>query len=206
MALATLAAGADPRKILAGGTPEEIEENLGYIRRSLERDAFHWTPLMLAAAHNPDPAAVRILLDRGEQLNARSLDDWDALMFAAAFNPDPRVLEVLLDAGADPNRRTRDAWVAGYGFARFTGKMVLFDGLGAFDEPPPGEDRNYGWSALFFAARYNDSPGVLKALLDGGADPRLQDEHGRRALDFLDQDGEHPGKIRNLLEEGVPPQ
>lgn len=206
LVLTTLAIGADPRDILATGTPEEIKSQLGSIRNALERDAFHWTPLMLAAAQNHHPEVIVLLLEQGENREARSLDDWDALMFAAAFNPNRDVLAALLEAGADPDRRTRDAWVAGYGVARFTGGMVQFDGLGLFQEAAPEEEREYGWSALFFAARYNDSPGVLEELLLAGADPRLRDEHGLTALDYIVQAGQGRGEFRKLLEVWTPPE
>lgn len=187
-----LPVAADPVEVLRDGTPPEVLRNLEAIRRAMHRDAYHWTPLMRAAAENSHPETITMLLEQGEDPARRSLDDWTALMFAAAFNPEPEVAGVLLDAGMDPDERTRDAWVAAYGAARYTGRIVQIDGLGL----APGER---GWTALFFAARYNPEPRVAVRLLEAGADPHLSDEYGRNALDYAREAGN--GELAALLGE-----
>lgn len=207
-----LEAGADPQDLLSRGTPDELRRELPAIRRSMERDAFNWTPLMVAAAANPYPESITVLLDGGEDPQARSLDDWDALCFAAAFNREVGVIRVLLDAGLDPNKRTRDAWVAAYGAARYTGGIVQIHGLapGAALPEPPGEggddhaDRSApGWTPLFFAAYHNESPDVTAALLAAGADPTLRDEHGRTPKDYARAAGAEQKAVLELLSEAT---
>ena len=66
------------------------------------------TPLMMAAAFNPDNDAVRLLLARGAQVNARESNyGLTSLMFAASFNK-PVIVQILIDGGADLNMR--DNW------------------------------------------------------------------------------------------------
>lgn len=192
-------AAADPAEILGTGRPESVRRELPRIRQAMRNDAFRWTPLMRAAAENPWPETIELLLDMGEDRDARSLDDWNALMFAAAFNPNPEVTQVLLDAGADPNGRTRDAWVAGYGFARFTGRIFQIDSLGAGLGSPDGDAAERGWTPLFFAVRFNESEEVTERLLEAGADPGLRDEYGRTVLDYAREAGTGGEAIADLL-------
>lgn len=191
--------------ILAGGTPEEVESILTEAQESMIRDAFRWTPLMLAAAENPNPEVITLLLDSGEDLDARSLDDWDALCFAAAFNSRAGVVRVLLEAGADPNHRTRDAWATRYGAARFTGETVTVNQLVPRPEVASVDpDRvEPGWTPLFFAAFYNGNPEIASELLAGGADPTLRDENGKSALDYARAAGPRRRAVREFLENFV---
>lgn len=199
----------DPLETLVTADAATVRRELGRIRAATARDAFLWTPLMRAAAENPHPETIAMLLNQGEVIDARSLDDWDALMFAAAFNQEPGVTQVLLEAGLNPNGRTRDAWVVGYGFARFTGEIVQIGDLG-FGRDAPGtqeqgtREQHRGWTPLFFAARYNDEPAVVQVLLEGGADPDARDEHGLTPLDYARQGGNQ--EIIRLLEHSAPTQ
>jgi uncharacterized protein len=56
-------------------------------------------PLHHAAA-NGDQATVRLLLDRGDNVNAKNLSGWTPLMHAA-FIGNVRIAQMLLDSGAD---------------------------------------------------------------------------------------------------------
>ena len=61
-----------------------------------------WTPLHLAAEHNPEPDVVAALLEAGADLDAPTREGRTPLHQAAA-NPNPAVTAVLLQAGADAN-------------------------------------------------------------------------------------------------------
>ena len=171
------APAAAARETLTELEPQQVTVSLPGLRESLQRDNFSWTPLMVAAAVTPDPDVITALIDAGEKLEARSLDDMTPLMFAAAFNPEPAVAIALIEAGADVEARTRDNWVPGYGVARFAGRPVQVDGLFA---GAPGEDS--GWTALFLATRYNPGEGVAAALIQAGANPDARDENGATAV------------------------
>ena len=56
--------------------------------------------LHLAVA-NKDPFAVKLLLERGENVNAKNLSGWTPLM-QAAFVGHVRIAQMLLESGADP--------------------------------------------------------------------------------------------------------
>lgn len=192
---------------LRTGEPAAVQRRLTEIRNALERDAYRWTPLMVAAADNPHPGTITMLIDAGEDPEVRSLDDWNALMFAAAFNQEPAVVAAILDAGVAVDGRTRDAWVAGYGAARYTQGIVQFGGLGdrvrlngdAGD--PDGAEPVSGWTALFFAARYNPVAAVTRVLLDAGANPHATDEHGLVPADYAREAGEAHREVAELLRD-----
>lgn len=170
---------------LHAATPEWVHEQYDALVAAFRRDAFGWTPLMVAAAGNRDPRVMSALLERGERIDARSLDHWSALMFAAAFNPEPAVARALIAAGADPNERTRDAWAALFGAARYTGENLRFNALEAVDvglAAVPSEER--GWTPFFFAVRFNPEPAVAAALIEAGADAAALDEYGRTAKSY----------------------
>ncbi len=56
---------------------------------------------MFAAENNQNPEVIKVLLEAGADVNARTAADKTPLMFAAENNQNPEVIKVLLDAGAD---------------------------------------------------------------------------------------------------------
>lgn len=68
------------------------------------------TPLMLAAFRG-DAAAVRALLERGADVNARDKDGDTALMFAA-YKGHTEIVSLLLERGANVYARARNGWTA----------------------------------------------------------------------------------------------
>jgi len=41
-----------------------------------------------------------------------------------------------------------------------------------------------GWTPLMYAAWYNQNPEVVKVLLEAGADAKLVDDFGKKAIDY----------------------
>ena len=54
----------------------------------------------MAAAFNPNPDVMRLLIDSNVEIHARTRDGWTAVMYADAYNENPLVAQALLDAGA----------------------------------------------------------------------------------------------------------
>lgn len=66
---------------------------------------------LMRSSLNGDESAVRSLLDRGADVNARDNDGETALM-AASFSGHVGVVKLLLDRGAEVNGRSRTGWTA----------------------------------------------------------------------------------------------
>ncbi len=88
------------------------------------------TPLM--AACGPYPAAVRLLLENGAEVNATDeIENFTALMYAATDGLSP-VVDILLEHGADPSMKDVDGDTAG-NFAQNSGFAALAEKLHALE-------------------------------------------------------------------------
>jgi len=70
------------------------------------------TALMRAAQYNRDPDVLRLLLDRGAQVDVRDQGGWTPLMRAARRNTNPEIHAALIAAGADVNGRNMASYTA----------------------------------------------------------------------------------------------
>ena len=71
-----------------------------------------WTPLHLAAYFGQD-AAVRLLLNKGAAVTARSTNQMaNTPLHAAAAGKHAEIVKLLLDHGANANARQHGGWVA----------------------------------------------------------------------------------------------
>jgi ankyrin repeat protein len=70
-----------------------------------------WTPLHLSAFFGKADA-VRLLLNKGASVSARSTNDLkNTPLHAAAAGGHSEIVRILLDHGADPNARQHGGWV-----------------------------------------------------------------------------------------------
>nr|WP_280150312.1 ankyrin repeat domain-containing protein [Piscinibacter sp. XHJ-5] len=103
-----------------------------WTRRLIERGAQinkpGWSPLHYAAT-GPDTAAVKLLLDRGGDINAESPNRTTPLMMAAQYGNEASV-ELLLARGADAKARNDRGLSAG-DFARLAKREALATRLDA---------------------------------------------------------------------------
>ncbi len=81
---------------------------------------------MIASRHNPNPAAIQILIQAGADVNARGNNGFTPLMLAALGNINPGVLEALLAAGADAKAVSLDGKSA-YDYATQNGRIAGTD-------------------------------------------------------------------------------
>ena len=143
--------------LLAAGADPDALDNEGYtpLHHSNAVDGYGWSSLHFAVPL-ADSSVVSALLGAGADLDALTVDGLTALHLAARQGGSA-VVSDLLEAGADPHA------IAGGGVA--------------------GVEEAAGTS-LHLAARWNDDPSVVLALLSGGADAAARDENGRRPVDY----------------------
>ena len=121
-------------------------------------------PLMIAMAYRHTSAALA-LLDAGADLTTRDRAG-NAPLHLAAQVGDLALVKKLLEKGADPNVRTPRAMLTAGGRG----------GGGGFRGAPSGEQ-----TPLMMAAR-GDHEEVMRALVAGGADPKLRAQDGSNLL------------------------
>lgn len=132
-----------------------------------------WTPLMYASLY-ADSATVRLLLEKGADVNAQNSDGGTALMYAI---DDPEKVTALLDKKADPNIRSGEGATALLIAAGATGtystlKILLERGADPKVRLPDGR------GVLQMAVPDGDLA-VLKLLLERGAGTKTVGLGGR---------------------------
>ena len=196
-----LEAGADPNSLDVTGHPAlsywaGVGGNSAILSALLEagakiqtRDIDGFTQLHLAAERDR-PATVKALLKAGADLNARANDGRTAMHAAASSIESNQqgmaaaaAVIVLLEAGADPNAHDDSGFTAlQLAPARSRGLLTaLFDAHAGRRPMDPNARDAYGYTALHAAARTN-SPELITALLDAGADIDALDNEGNTPL------------------------
>jgi len=176
------------------------------------KDTEGWTPLM-EAAKDGYPSAVRLLLDRGADVNAKCScpnvmgGGWTALMLATNRRH-REVVETLLGKGADANQRNNRGETALL-VAAYQGDMHIFQSLldrGA-DVNVKSRDGRTALSGVAAGTTWPDEvidhPEGVLALLAKGADVNAQDADGRTPLMLAAQNGS-ARVVRALLQAGAP--
>jgi len=114
--------------------------------------------------------AVRALLDRGANINAKDGAGWSALMMASLEGL-PRVVEVLLSRGADPNAQS------------VKGETALIIAAGCFIVRTRADlVRERGFGQDMRERQLNAPRAMVAALISHGANANAATEEGRTAL------------------------
>ena len=173
---------------------------------------------LLEATNQSDVARVKVLLDRGVDINGHSRSDWTALMVAVAKG-DTEMVQFLLEEGANANVRNSTGqtpliFAAHWGHTEIvrllTDKGVdvnaqMDDGWTALIDAinmdrlevtnlliETGADVNIqssdGWTSLL-AATLKNHPEIVKLLIDRGADLNARDVNNRSALEIAKTNG-----------------
>ena len=125
-----------------------------------------------------DEAKVRLLLDRGARLDARTVDGRTAVYQAASMGNAVAVLKLLLDKGGDPNVKTINGMTPLMAAARnsLDAEALLIERKAQVNAVNAA-----GATALMFAAQTGRPAGV-RMLLEKGADPNLRTKKNETAL------------------------
>ena len=157
-----------PLHLAAWGGEPAVAELLLDAGAEIDAKGGEWNALYFALAHDPNPAMVALLLDRGSSLNPTGSASETALHQAARFNTNPAVVELLLDRDIAPvNAKSNYGGTPLHQAAWHNPNHAVVELL--LDR---GADVNSahlsGYTPLHVAA-YNPNPLVASALLDGGA-------------------------------------
>ncbi len=143
--------------VLSGPTDQDARVRL---QSRSDRSRFAGTPLLEIAAQNNDLPLLKLLLERGADIDGRGVYGYTALIRAATRAND-EVVSLLLIAGADPN---------------------LCDTVfreTALHKATRSTNRRLPENADVTERRRK----IVRLLLRSGADPRITDSRGRKALD-----------------------
>ena len=134
--------------------------------------------ILMMASYSGNPAFVGELIQRKVEINTKDDVGATALMYASRQGHD-RVAEMLIDAGCevdtvDGMHKTPLLEASKIGNTKVV-ELLLSKGANV------GAKDGDGMTPVMLAAKYNDSPDTVKALLKGGADPKVTDVKGRTA-------------------------
>lgn len=195
--------------------PQHINLLLEYGSDITARDIKGRTALMYAAA-NPNPQIARNLIIAGAKTDAEDINGWQPLMYAAAHNSNPRIIDVFTARGANINSKIPEVkntyqraslpnqFIAAVKIAlRSTQKLLsdLYTSLGEEDSENLVETtekvldemadeilgKNIDMTPLMLACAYNQSPEMVAALIEKGADIKAYDKKGKSAVDYAAQ-------------------
>lgn len=145
------------------------------------------------AAQYGNVSELRKSIADGIDINVRHSLGWTAL-HTAAVNQKVEVIKILLHNGADVN--AGDNFVNVYRTAMEKGLHsldVLMKREEEFSDRLNNRATFQGFTALHYAV-LADSKICVKALLDGGANPTVENEAGHRAVDYAKE-----GEIKEML-------
>ncbi|OKP06952.1 Ankyrin repeat domain-containing protein 50 [Penicillium subrubescens] len=153
---------------------------------------------LLHAAKIGDEAAVRLLLEKGAELESKDDDGWTPLA-CAAMNGHEAVVSLLLEKGAELESKDDDGWTP-LAWAAMNGHEAVVSLLlekGAELESKVDD----GWTPLTCAAM-NGHEAVVSLLLEKGAELESKDDDGWTPLAWAAMNG-HEAVVSLLLEKGA---
>lgn len=142
-----------------------------------------------------DLEVVKILVDKGADVNARDLINSTPLLWAAGFGK-PETVAFLISKGADVKATDDNGWTPLI-WAAGLGQPMTVDILVKAGADLAKADNTAGDTALLRAAR-TGKPESVKLLLDAGADLKATNKTGQTALHLAAASG-NVEKVKLLL-------
>ena len=166
-----------------------------FIEAGTRTDKSTYNKALLLASEKGRPKTVKLLLDNGADVNAKSTDYGSALEAAASGHHDDneQVVKILIEAGADEGTYGSALVQASRNQHIETVKLLL--DKGADVNTSSGE---YGSALEAAAGGYLDNEEVVKILIEAGADEDVYDFALRQASECLNVD-----IVELLLEVGA---
>jgi ankyrin repeat protein len=125
-----------------------------------------------------DEAKVRLLLDHGASISARTTDGRTPVYQAASMANAVPILRLLLDKGADPNSKTLTEMTPLIAASR--GNIEAMRLL--IDRKADVNARNAAGGSALMAAAQTGRPQAVRLLLGNGADPNVRTKRNETAL------------------------
>jgi hypothetical protein len=174
--------------------PMDLQEKIGHASRQTNskaisnfaesKDPLATGQLMSAIQYSGDAKTVKLLLEKGADVNAKDNEGWHPLQLAAKRG-DLELIKVLLENGAEVNASNDLGGTALMSAARrgYIDVAKLLLDKGANVNAKMGD----GYTALMSAAEEGQIE-VVKLLLAKGAKINMEDNIGRSALDRASKD------------------
>ncbi|XP_063413641.1 mitochondrial disaggregase-like [Mytilus trossulus] len=139
---------------------------------------------LLEAVKDKDNTTLERLIKSGVDLNKRHQLGWTALQ-VAAINKNLKAVELLLKNGADPN--LGDDYTHYLMMARergFNALQVMLAREEEFSDRLNRQSTFQGCTALHYAVLIDDAA-IVRALLEAGADPTIENKNGHKPVDYV---------------------
>ena len=162
------------------------------------RDTTHGGTPLIWTSYNSHAEVIKLLLEKGAEINAKANNGATALMMAA-YQGHTEIIKLLLEKGADVNAKSKDGitalWQAAQNGHTEVVKLLLEKGAEV-----NAKDTD-GGTALMVASESGHTE-VVKLLLDKGADVSAKDNKGVMALYMAANNG-YTETVKLLLEKGA---
>jgi ankyrin repeat protein len=187
---------ANCSRVREGPVAQQASAGQAAARKELEKSGVPCNRDALGErAKGGDARTVKLLVTAGIDPNTRYLANTTALMQAALFEH-PDTVKALFEAGADVNAkddygRTALSFAIQNGAQLETVRILLDSGA------DPNAELTNGQFPITFAS---DSPEIVQALVDKGADTNVRDADTGRSILTLMVLAENPASVKILLE------
>ena len=168
--------------IVSTGTSKKVQKAIKEGANVNDTSSYGWTPMMIAASHNPNPEVITVLAEAGANVNDRDSDGSTPLMEAIFCNRNPEVVTALIKAGANVNDRDsagQTPLMHAVEYEDLDKVTTLINGGANVN------DQNHnGLTPLMIAAMNNLEPEVITILLKSGANGTQKSNEGKTAFDY----------------------